>query len=89
MVRSGGSGGQSEGAQRPEAAMALVASVKATESHRVSMPEGRPRRRLRGWRNFLKGGGARPWAVDGLTVVAHQEMAVEEEGTQITLNSLW
>ena len=36
-----------------------------------------------------KDGGARPWAADELTVVAHQAKAVEEEGTQITLSSLY
>ena len=67
---------------------ALAAPAKAIESRRASKPEDHPRRRLIGSRNFLKGGGAGPWAADGLTVAAHQEKAVEEEGTQITLNGL-
>ena len=82
-------GGHGKAARRRSEAEALVAPTKATESQRPSMGEGLPRRRLRGSRNFLKGGDAGPWATDGLTVVAHQEKAVEEEGAQITLNSLW
>ena len=70
-------------------AKALAALAKAMESRRAITPEGRPRRRLRGSRNFMKGGGAGPWAADGLTVVAHQAKAVKEEGTQITLSSLY
>ena len=57
---------------------ALAAPAKAMESHRTSMPEGHPRRRLRGLRNFLKGSGAGPWATDGLMVVANQEKAIEK-----------
>ena len=80
-VQGGGFGGRSEGARRPAAAKALAAPAKAMESQRASTPKGRPRRRLRGSRNFLKGGGAGPWAADGLTVAVHQEKTVEEEGT--------
>jgi len=70
-------------------AKAQVAPTEATESRCAGMGEGRPRRRPRESRDFLKDDGARPWAVDGLTVVFHQAKAVEEEGTQITLSSLY
>ena len=87
-VRGGGSGDQTEGARRPSVAKALAASTKATESRRANTGEGRPRRRLKGSRNFLKDGSAGPWTADGLTVAAHQEKAVGEEGTQIILSGL-
>ena len=35
-----------------------------------------------------EGRRCRAMGLDGLTVAAHQEKAVEEEGTQITLNNL-
>ena len=66
-----------------------AAPAEATESRRVGAGEGRPGRRPQESRDFLKDGGAGPWAADGLTVAAHQAKAVEEEGTQITLSSLY
>ena len=70
-------------------AKARTARAEATESRRTGTGEGRPRRRPQESRDFLKDGGAGPWAADGLTVAAHQAKAVEEEGTQITLSSLY
>ena len=70
------------------AAKARAALVEAMESRRAGTGEGRPRRRLRESRDFLKGGGAGLWAADGLTVVAHRAEAVEE-GAQITLSRLY
>ena len=69
-------------------AKARAAPAKATKSQRVGTGEGRLGQRPQESRDFLKDGGAGPWAADGLTVAAHQEKAVEEEGTQITLNGL-
>ena len=86
---SGGSGNRGEGAQMQPTAKARVAPAVVTESRRASTGEGRPGRRPRESRDFLKDGGAGPWAADGLTVAAHQAKAVEEEGTQITLSSLY
>ena len=70
-------------------AKARAAPAEATESQHVGTGECHPRQRSRESRDFLKDGGAGPWAADGLTVAAHQEKTIEEEeGTQITLNSL-
>ena len=70
-------------------AKARVAPMEATKSQRVGMGEGCLRRRPRESRDFLKDDGVGSWAVDGLTVVAHQAKIIEEEGTQITISSLY
>ena len=66
-----------------------MAPAEATKSRRIGMGEGYLGRRPRESRDFLKDGNAGPWAIDGLSVVAHQAKAVEEEGTEITLSSLY
>ena len=70
-------------------AKARAAPTEATESRRAGTGEGRPGRRPRESRDLLKDGTARSWAADELTIVAHQAKAVEEDGTQITLSSLY
>ena len=52
-------------------AKAWAAPAVATESWRAGTGEGRPKGRPHESRDFLKDSGARPWAADGLTVVAH------------------
>ena len=70
-VRGGGSDDQSEGARMQPTTKAWAAPVKATESRRVGTGEGLLGQRPQELRDFLKNGGAGPWAADGLTVAAH------------------
>ena len=86
---SGGSGDQGKGAQMQPMANARAAPMEATESRCVGTGEGCPGRWPRESRDFLKDDSVMPWAADGLTVAAHEAKAVEEEGTQITLSSLY
>ena len=68
---------------------ARAAPEEGTESRCVGTGKGRPRRRPRESRDFLKDGSVEPWATDKLSVAAHQTKAVEGDGTQITLSSLY
>ena len=58
-------------------------------SRREGSGEGHSGRRFQEPGAFSQGGGAGPWATNGLTIAAHQAKAVGKEGTQSTSSGLY